>query len=300
MKNKLILKILSYMLAIVLAFSMSFVSDVFAVSNSNVSNGNDDSSGSGEQSAGAGAVDGNISNGDDDGIQGENNFGGPGTISGGISNGSDDTSAPRTPNNPGGGNNRGGGTRTLEISNMFVTPVGSSISTVTLTKGSSYTISYDPGTSVGATILDLVNVANGSNIIIGAKPNTSGNNTINWTVPANALIGNYILRFTDSNNRSINAPDIYKIVALAEIPANDFLGTGGGNLDLNGRTSGDTETSEDLSIAPENPENFSDTQTAATSNAFINFWNKYVLWFFILLLIIAGMLLIQERRNKKL
>ena len=107
MKNKLILKILSYMLAIVLAFSMSFVSDVFAVSNSNVSNGNDDSSGSGEQSAGAGAVDGNISNGDDDGILGGNNSGRSGTVIGNTSNGDDDTSTPGTPNNNNGGNNSG-------------------------------------------------------------------------------------------------------------------------------------------------------------------------------------------------
>ena len=140
-------------------------------------------------------------------------------------------------------------------------------------------------------------------ISIGASSNPSSANSTNWTVPAFATPGNYILYFTDPNNRVTNAQNLYKIAsARPTSSASLFGGTGGGNLSETGESTSsidDESVIEDLTVLSENGETADETQTAAAGNAFVNFWsNKYVFWFLVILLIIAGILLVLERRNQ--
>lgn len=138
MKTKLIMRFMPYTLAIVLVGSMIFATDAYAISNgdddgvsavssvniggnSNISNGNDDSNGSGGESVGDGTVNGDVSNGNDDNIFNADNDDGPGTVNGKVTNGDDDISGSvindpdgdnDTPGDNGGRRNRGGSRRT--------------------------------------------------------------------------------------------------------------------------------------------------------------------------------------------
>lgn len=355
MKNKLILTVLPYTLFVVLATSMTFAFNAYAISNgdddvtgtgssANISNGADDFANSEGQSTSSGTATGNISNGNDDGvitnnpgpgtvtgnvsngsddnIPSESNTG-PGTVNGGISNGDDDTTGGTgTPGDTSGGGNGNGGSgrgssgggrsnrggEIIRISDIQVTPVGSFTPTTTLTIGRAYVISWKASIQNVNTALNLVSTSiSNSNISIGtsANPSPNGANRVTWTVPAFADFGDYILRFTDPNDRETNAPNVYKIVSASRASLEDFLGTGGGTLPSEGRSStasgltagagevpleelGDLESGEDT------------TQTASAISALGDFLNKYLLWFFILLLIIAGTLMIRERRNMNL
>ena len=218
------------------------------------------------------------------------------------------TGSDSSPSSPAGGSGSGrsgttGGRASIQISNIKVTLVGSSIPITNLFIGQTYTISWSTSVQNVNTALNFAFISSGSKILIGVSSNPNTVNTLNWIVPASATTGNYILYFTDPSNKATNAPDMYKIVtARSTSSANLFGGTGGGSLSQTGESFefANGSATEDLTVpSGENEEAINETQTAAAGSAFVGFWsNKYVFWFFIILLIIAGILLAWERKNQ--
>ena len=218
------------------------------------------------------------------------------------------TAGTGSDSSPAGGSGSGrsgttGGRTSIQISNIKVTLVGSSIPITYLFVGQTYTISWSASVQNVNTALNFASISSGSKISIGVSTNPNTVNTLNWIVPASATPGNYILYFTDPSNKATNAPDMYKIVtARSTSSANLFGGTGGGSLSQTGESFefANGSATEDLTVpSGENEEAINETQTAAAGSAFVGFWsNKYVFWFFIILLIIAGILLAWERKNQ--
>ena len=232
----------------------------------------------------------------------------------GDSAGGGDTTPP--PGNGNGGGPSGGSRRNtpsdrsiIQISDIKVMPLGSSIPTTILTIGRTYTISWEASTRNVNTSIDFVPFSLRANIPIGISANPNSNNTLNWTVPTSTAFGSYALVFTDSNGRATVAPNTYTIVNVFGTTSSSPLGIGGGDLSAIGLGTGSSTDSttpgstEDplAGLESEDLDTFSTTQTAAAGNAFTDFLgSKYVLWFFILLLIIAITLLMRERRNRTL
>lgn len=213
-------------------------------------------------------------------------------------------STPSSSLEKGGGSGSSSSKRVIRISNIQVTPINSTIPTTILTIGQTYTVSWSSSIQNVNTAIKLVSTSSGLKISIGAISNPSNVNSTNWTVPAFATSGNYILYFTDPDKRITNALNLYKISSARSTSSAGFSGggTGGGNLSETGKSASsidDESVIEDLIVPSENGETADETQTAAAGNAFVNFWsNKYVFWFFVLLLIITGILLVLERRNQ--
>jgi len=246
----------------------------------------------------------------------ETQDGGSGIKTNSVSEETQDGAGNGQPSNGGGSrtSGSGGGSRAVtQISNIKVTPVGSSASTTTLVRGNSYTVNFESPNSNGKTTVDLVNTTSGVSILIGTKDNVNGINSLNWTVPNSSAVGNYMLRFTDSGNNSTVAVDLYRIAtattATGTTPgASPRTGSGSSNLGTgesdrsNGSNSSDDSIEETplITTTDENDNrNDDESQTASVIGGIGGFLGRNIPWFILILIIIGGILGYRQHLNKK-
>ena len=185
---------------------------------------------------------------------------------------------------------------TTEISDIKVTPAGSTVAATTLTRGQTYVISWSASNDDVNTAINLISVSTGASIFIGVSENPDAVNTFTWTVPASLAGGNYVIRFTDESNHTTDSSNMYTVRG-ASSPSGSPSGNTGGNGNQE-QTLGEETSELPLVVGSEDSlEVDPDSQVAAAGGA-TGFFSKYFLWFLILLLVIVGIILAREQRNK--
>ncbi len=235
----------------------------------------------------------------------------PGTVDPGTSADSGNNNVPDTvdPGTSADGSDSGNGRNgrnnsqenAIQISNIKVTPAGSSVATTTFIKGQTYTISWSASEQNENTAINIVSTL-GANTLVGVSSNPDTNNTFNWTVPASIAIGDYMLVFTDSDNRVTNASDLYRVTAATTLTNNSGTpitrnpsSTQSPNNSVDG-AEGEEESELPLVVGADEEGINAESQLASAGSA--SGASKYFLWLLILLVIIGGILLVREHINK--
>ncbi len=259
-------------------------------------------------SAGAGNY--NLPPAQDPGTSADTGSGLPPTQDPGDSAGPGNGGTPSGSSGGRGNNSTSGGTRTtLEISNVKITPVGSSIPVSVITGGFTYTISWSSNRGIN-TALFFIPAGLGENIAVGS----SSTNTLNWTVPTSVKTGNYTLYFTDTAiNQVASHTAVYRIEAPVRAPSSSAEranqatpDSNGGAIveepvtDENAQVDQEGADSEFPLVEDEEETEIDPSLQAASVGSLLKDFigSKYLLWLAIVLLVVAGILAFIENKDR--